>query len=373
MNKNNDLIILPTPNTVGLVMIVKNEESVIERSLLSAIPFISSYVIVDTGSTDRTKEIIQRVMFNIPGKIIDRPWISFGHNRTEALDFCNGQMEWAIMLDADDNLAGTIPPPELWNQAMDGIMMRIQHGTILHNRIQIFRTGIGWIYEGVVHEYPRCTTKKNASIALLPPDTYMITRCEGSRSKDPAKYAKDALLLEVALLKSPADHRTLFYLAQSYRDAGQLDAARRVYQRYVDLSGGWDQERYNSLVNLINLTDNQEEKLRLTWAAIEICPNRLEAQYTYLRTRRQAGLPVTNQCYAIASITQGRKPCQTDLFINQPIYEWGLDDELAIAAFATGHFKEAYDAAVRCALNAPENSMRENAIKNAKSACDSIK
>jgi hypothetical protein len=35
--------------TVGLVMIVKNEAAVIERALLSAKPFISTWLIVDTG------------------------------------------------------------------------------------------------------------------------------------------------------------------------------------------------------------------------------------------------------------------------------------------------------------------------------------
>ena len=353
---------------VGLVMIVKNEEAVIERALLSAKPFISTYVIVDTGSTDRTKEIIQQTLSDISGTLIDRPWISFGHNRSEALGLCDGQMEWAIMLDADDTLAGAVPPPDLWNQSVDGMMMKIQHGTITHRRIQIFRTGIGWVYEGAVHEYPRCSSKEKAVVAALPTETYMETRCEGSRSKDPEKYIKDAQILEVALLKSPTDHRTLFYLAQSYRDGGQLDAARRAYQRYVDMSGGWEQERYISLVNLINLTESQEEKLRLTWAAIELCPKRLEAPYYYLQGRRKAGLPTTQQSYAIAAVIENRKPGPMDLFVTSAIYEWGMDDELGIAAFATGRFRESYEASMRCAIHAPEQSMKENALKNAKAA-----
>ena len=370
MNQKNDLL---EPKTVGLVMIIKNEEAVIERALLSAKPFISTYVIVDTGSTDRTKEIIQRVMSDISGQLIDRPWISFGHNRSEALALCDKQMDWAIMLDADDSLEGEVPPSDLWNQPIDGIMMKLHHGSIVHNRTQIFRTGIGWVYEGIVHEYPRCTTKENAAIAVLPPNTYMVTRCEGSRSKDPEKYLKDAQLLEVALLKSPSDHRTLFYLAQSYRDAGQTDVARRIYQRYIDISGGWPQERYISLVNLINLTENQEEKLRLTWIAIELCPNRLEAPYFYLQGRRKAGLPATQQSYAIADIIQNRKPDSMDLFVTSAIYDWGMDDELGIAAFATGRFRESYEASMRCVLHAPEQTMKDNALKNAKAAFDLIK
>jgi tetratricopeptide (TPR) repeat protein len=360
-------------NRVGLVMIVRDEEAVIERALQSAIPFISTYVIVDTGSSDRTKEIIQQVMVNIPGQLLDRPWISFGHNRTEALALCDNQMEWAIMLDADDNLAGTVPPITIWETAVDGFMIKAHHGSVIHNRVQIFRTGIGWFYEGVVHETPICKSAANPVLALLPSETYMVTRCEGYRSRDPEKYSKDAQLLESELCKNPTDHRTLFYLAQSYRDAGKPAEALRVYQRYNDLSGGWNQERYMVLVNLINLAKSQEEKVKFTWSAIELCPDRLEAQYMYLQQRRKLGLPLTQQCYAIAAITKNRKLGNTDLFLLSSVYEWGMDDELAIAAFSTKRYREAYEASMRCAILAPDNSMRENALSNARVAMENAK
>jgi glycosyltransferase involved in cell wall biosynthesis len=56
---------------VGLVMIVKNKEAVISRALASAIPYINQWLIVDTGSTDNTKFIINTVMSSISGEIID--------------------------------------------------------------------------------------------------------------------------------------------------------------------------------------------------------------------------------------------------------------------------------------------------------------
>ena len=44
---------------IVLTMIVKDEEHVIERALKSCYKMIDSYCIVDTGSTDKTKEIIK--------------------------------------------------------------------------------------------------------------------------------------------------------------------------------------------------------------------------------------------------------------------------------------------------------------------------
>jgi hypothetical protein len=358
---------------IGLVMIVKDEEAVIERALRSAIPFISTWVIVDTGSTDKTKEIIQTVFADISGLLIERPWVNFGTNRSEALALCDPLMDWAIMIDADDNLDGVVPPAHVWaNPEIDAFMIRIHHGSIRHQRTQIFRTNIQWRYDGVVHEFPVCKSKEKTTIAMLPEETYMVTRCEGARSKDPEKYLKDAMLLETELLRKPTDHRTIFYLAQSYRDYGKLDHAKRYYQRYLDVSGGWDQERYMTLVNLINLSDEEPEKLRLTWLAVELCPDRLEAQYTYLNWRRRVGLPITRQAYALAAITPNRKPATVSLFTTQSIYDWGMDDELAVAAFAVKQFRASYDASMRCALGSPELQMRENAMSNARKARDQM-
>lgn len=355
---------------VGLVMIVKDEEAVIERALRSAKPWITRWVIVDTGSTDRTKEIIREVMADVSGLLLDRPWVNFEVNRTEALEACRGQMDWAIMLDADDNLAGAVPTPALWqalNEKVDGVALQIRHGDIQHQRVQIFRVMADWCYRGVLHETAYCRGRPadQVRIGVLPPTTYMVTRCEGVRSRDPEKYFKDALLLESEWARHPDNMRTLYYLAQSWRDAGNKKKAAQYYREYVDTSGGWPYERYMSYVNLIDLVESQEEKLALAWAAIEIAPSRLEAQYSVLRARRLAGLPATQQVYALAATTANRAITEDIVYVNPSVYAWGFDDEFAVVAFATGHYREAYEASVRAAMGAPTAEMRENALRNA--------
>ena len=46
--------------TISLCMIVKNEEAVLERLLRTMSTVADQIVIMDTGSTDRTKEIAAR-------------------------------------------------------------------------------------------------------------------------------------------------------------------------------------------------------------------------------------------------------------------------------------------------------------------------
>ena len=49
--------------TICLNMIVKNEEKIIERMLNSVVRILDFFIIIDTGSTDRTIEIIQDFFF----------------------------------------------------------------------------------------------------------------------------------------------------------------------------------------------------------------------------------------------------------------------------------------------------------------------
>jgi hypothetical protein len=357
-------------------MIVRDEESVIERALLSAIPWIQTYMIVDTGSTDRTKEVVRRVMTeaDISGTIVDRPWVDFGHNRTEALQLCRDKMEWAIMLDADDNLAGQVVPRATWDHLeVDAFAMRIRHDHIFHNRLQIFRVEAGWRYEGVLHEMPACSLKE-PKVVMLPPTVFMETRCAGYRSRDPQKYLKDAAVLEKEYAKAPTS-RTLYYLAQSYRDAGRPRDAVHFYRKYVteaDADAN-KHELYIAMMNLIMMSDDPAEQLRTTWAAIELCPDRLEAGYTAMRAWRLSKRQPTQQLYALASCCKNRQPDIGWPYVNPAIYEWGYDEEFAVLAFSTGHVQEAYDTFMRCAVSGPTAEFRENIVKNAQVVARSLR
>jgi hypothetical protein len=348
-------------------MIVKDEELVIERALRSARPFISTWVIVDTGSTDRTKDIVLRTLGDMPGLLVSRPWTNFGVNRTEALDLCKGRMDWAIMMDADDTLEGTVPPASIWSRDdIDGMLMTLHHDQMRHERVQVFRVAAGWMYKGVLHELA-IINGKAATVARLPAETYMITRCEGVRSRDPQKYQKDAAVMLEEWNKDKSDVRTLFYLAQSYRDAGMKTEATARYYEYLDISGG-DQEQYLSIMSLLTMVDDPDERTALAWRGIELVPTRLEVPYTYLAKWRSEGRRMGLQQFAIGSVIQSRKPSESDVYTNQLIYDWGMDNELMGVAAEVGRWSTVRDAAIRCAIYMPSTEMREAAIQRVKMA-----
>ena len=104
-------------------MIVRNEAHIIHEALDSVAPYISSWVIVDTGSDDGTQDLIRNHMagLGIPGELHERPWRNFAHNRSEALELAQGRADYIWVMDADDPLVGV---PDFTRLSADIYCMR---------------------------------------------------------------------------------------------------------------------------------------------------------------------------------------------------------------------------------------------------------
>lgn len=99
----------PKPGpTIALNMIVKNESKIIKRFLESVYPFIDTYVIMDTGSTDNTIELINEFFKENPtpskGKIVKSTFENFADTRNLALKFVADKSDYILLLDADMTL-----------------------------------------------------------------------------------------------------------------------------------------------------------------------------------------------------------------------------------------------------------------------------
>ncbi len=82
---------------VSLSMIVRNEETNLATCLASAADLVDEMIVMDTGSTDRTKEVAAR----FGARIFDFPWCDdFSAARNASADHANG--DWLFILDADD-------------------------------------------------------------------------------------------------------------------------------------------------------------------------------------------------------------------------------------------------------------------------------
>jgi glycosyltransferase involved in cell wall biosynthesis len=236
-----DPAVLARP-AICLNMIVRNEAHIVTEVLDGVAPYISSWVIVDTGSDDGTQSLIRSHLatLGIPGELHERPWHNFGHNRSEALSLAQGHGDYIWVIDADDLVVGT---PDFGRLSAD--VYQLRYGALLsYWSRQLFRDGMAWHYKGQVHEYPDCAGPFDEQ--CLEGDYYVESRRLGARSRDPQKYARDADLLLAEVQRNPDDARSVFYLAQSYYDLRDFANARDWYGHRAEM-GGWDEEVYVAL------------------------------------------------------------------------------------------------------------------------------
>ena len=138
--------------TICLSMIVKNEAPVIKRCIDSVLPFIDHWIIVDTGSTDGTQDIIRTHLSGVPGRLYEKKWVDFAHNRTEALELSRTKADFSFVIDADDTIEFREELKKVFLHA-DGYTINIKDGGLLYPRIQLVKNSIDWKYRGVLHEF----------------------------------------------------------------------------------------------------------------------------------------------------------------------------------------------------------------------------
>lgn len=353
-------------------MIVKNEAQVIRRCLAKVRPLIDSWVIVDTGSTDDTREIIRQELAGIPGSLHDRPWRDFGHNRTEALELARKSgADYAFVIDADEEL--TVPEGFAWpTLGADAYQTLQASGDNRFYRTQLMRLAMPWRYVGVLHEVAMCEGARPAQ-RLEGPVTY--GRFDGARNQNPIeKYRNDARVLEAALEREPDNARYVYYLAQSYRDSQQHAQAERYYRKRAEM-GGWEEEVWSSLyqVGLLRERLNRPaaQILEAHLEAFNFRPVRAEplvALARYFRLQKQYA-----SCFIFAQAALGIPKPNDILFLDSATYAWRALDEFAIAAYWLGRYAECSTACdALLASGALPEAQRERVEKNRRFAVEKL-
>ncbi|WP_231574796.1 glycosyltransferase family 2 protein [Paenibacillus sp. FSL R7-0273] len=237
---------------LSLAMIVKNESEKIGRCLRSVQSVVDEIVIVDTGSTDHTKQIAS----TFGARIFDYIWNDdFSSARNYALEQCNG--DWILVLDADDRITHASRKEIDDFIRKHAALGRIQitnsfdyNGELRESKAHVTRLFpkgsfyTGKIHEQIVSELPR----KNVPIEVYH-DGYFKSE----------KYKRNIKMLEVELEQNPDDSYTLFQLGKEYRIIKEYAKANvyltRCYKAITSNDGYKPQVVIEYLYTILGLDD----------------------------------------------------------------------------------------------------------------------
>jgi len=283
-------------------MITKNEEKNIEKALSWAKNIAFEQIVVDTGSTDRTIEIAERM----GAKILHFEWINdFSAAKNFAIEQASGN--WIAFLDADEYFS-SIDAKKLMiflrriqsdphmranflaiNCALVNVDDAGKPASTLDQE-RVFRNIPSIRYVGSIHEM-LSVEKKN----LVAVDEIKIihTGYSDSSFKEAGKAERNVALLRVELNKTPDDLNLKSYLADSLKMcAGDKDRSE-ADELFMEVINGGDKVNPDLLkkaylhyiVKTIKNPNEIEDCIELCKKACEAIPDDpdLEKIYTQLR------------------------------------------------------------------------------------------
>jgi GT2 family glycosyltransferase/acetyltransferase-like isoleucine patch superfamily enzyme/2-polyprenyl-3-methyl-5-hydroxy-6-metoxy-1,4-benzoquinol methylase/Flp pilus assembly protein TadD len=289
--------------TLSLCMIVKNEEQHLARCLLSATPAVDEIIIVDTGSTDRTKEIARAY----GAKVFDFPWTNdFSNARNHSLSQASG--DWILVLDADE----VISPLDY--AALERIVRKrpakpagysmvtrnytdevATQGWIANDRrYRREEAGTGWFpslkvrlfindkriqFQNPVHEFVEASLEK-AGIEIKSFD--MPVHHYGRFDKDKLiRKGKEYFLLgKQKIEEMKGDIKALKELAVQASELGEYEAGVGLWKKVIELDQN-DPKAFLNISYAYMKLEKYQEALAYSRRAMELGPTMKEAALNY--------------------------------------------------------------------------------------------
>lgn len=222
--------------TLSVCMIVKNEEEVLERCLNCAKNIADEIIVVDTGSTDHTKNIARR----FTEKIYEFPWCD-DFAKARNYSFSKATMEYIMWLDADDiftpldqqlllELKQTLSPET------DMVMMKYDvafdaddNPTFSYYRERLFKRSGDFRWIGEIHEViPQRGNVIYQDISV---------RHKKMKANEPGRNLKifEKMLADGKTL----DPRQQYYYARELYYNGRYEDAILLFTQFLDDGNGW--------------------------------------------------------------------------------------------------------------------------------------
>lgn len=331
--------------TIGLCMIVRDEEQNLARCLSSVADVFDKIIIVDTGSTDRTKEIAK----SFGAVIHDFTWIDdFAAARNFSFSKCD--CDYIAWLDADDEVLPATKNAILQLKshltadvyALPYHYLSDEHGNpyVTLRLYRIIRNSPEVRWHWPIHE---CLQFPPHWVQQRIDDAPITHRRSGEDAvKDSGRNLR---ILKKAVAENHSEPRLKYYYAKELFSDGLLKESLVAFEDYYRTGGGWHDDQINGrfMVAMAHLKfDDEAAAIASCLEGIKQDPNWAEfymliGQIHYDKERwAQAA-----SWFEIAS----RLPIPQSLgVIVIENYTWAPHDRLCKCYSQIGKIREAYDA-----------------------------
>jgi len=231
--------------SISLAMIVKNEEKTIERCLNSVAHIMDEIIIVDTGSTDKTKELCKKYT----DKVYDFEWID-DFSAARNYSYSLATKDYIMWLDADDILL----PEEAeklqelkasLSKDIDIVMMKYATGVDINGNISFsyYRERLSkrekdYLWKEPVHEYLNSFGKiYNSDITIIHAKPYEVKRDTDRNIRIYENLIRQGI---------PLSARGQYYYARELKDHGRYEEAIEWFVRFLDSGKGWVEDNINA-------------------------------------------------------------------------------------------------------------------------------
>jgi glycosyltransferase involved in cell wall biosynthesis len=312
-------------------------------------------VVIDTGSKDNTKQILQNNGVTVYDVMIS-PW-RFDLAYNVAMSLVPKDADILICLHMDERLeegwrekiekSWTAETTRLrytyvWNWVREGVPGRTWLGDRIHAR-----KGFMWrgpTHEGLCSRLPEVQTVCNELRILHYPD---------AKNK-----SGDLALLEEAVGETPHDARMWAYLGRQYMYEGMKEKSIETYKHFLTMPC-WNVERGLAMTNLASV-DEQNKVYWLKSAAMEI-PNHREPLIEL--SRHYYGTAEWGECYKYAVKALAITVHPMDYTCSEEAWGWLPHDLASIAAWNLGLRQESLAYATNAVEINPEDARLANNLK----------
>ena len=258
---------------ISVCIIAKNEETHIEKCLAALTPYDFEIIVVDTGSTDRTKEIASRYT----DKVLDFAWINdFSAARNFSLE--QAAHDYVLILDCDEivlsldreqiDMLINEHPEAVGLIARDNHYTSNQTDSIYQDRVERLFHKKYYHYESPIHEQVIHTKKGMSYESYELPVLVDHTGYTGTEEELQKKVERNNTLLFEELKKDPENPYLYFQIGQSYNMIYDYENSYQYYQKAlayeVNPEEEWVQMMIIAYANALLHTGRVEEALQLT-------------------------------------------------------------------------------------------------------------